>query len=132
MGGRCKNCFKSLGPAVVVSGPGFDALMRRVIAGRSGWRTLGALALSSHSWQACDAMGFEIIGPMRSVVTIAIGGSIRDLPRLRRMCGRGRWRKRKGIVTVRLADGFIAEAELHRYDATGVGKREMRIKRLVG
>ena len=69
---------------------------------------------------------------MRSLVTIAIGGSIRDLPRLRRMYGRGRWRKRKGIATVRLADGFIAEAELHRYDATGVGKREMRIKRLVG
>jgi len=69
---------------------------------------------------------------MRSLVTIAIGGSIRDLPRLRRMYGRGLWRKRKGIATVRLADGFIAEAELHRYDATGVGKREMRIKRLVG
>ena len=60
-------------------------------------------------------MVFEVIGPMRSVVTIAIGGSIRDLPRLRRMYGRGRWRKRKGIATVRLTDGFIAEAELHWY-----------------
>ena len=48
------------------------------------------------------------------------------------MYGQGRWRKRKGVATVRLDDGFVAEAELHRYEATGVGKKELRIKRLLG
>lgn len=76
-------------------------------------------------------MGFEIISPIRSVVTFAVGASIRDLPRLRRMYGRGRWRKRKGIATVRLPDQVVTEAELHWYEATGIGRREVRIKRLL-
>jgi hypothetical protein len=50
---------------------------------------------------------FEVVGRLRDVETIAIGRSIRDLPRLRRMYGRGRWRKRKAFATVRLADGFV-------------------------
>ncbi len=76
-------------------------------------------------------MGFEIIGPIRNAQTFAAGPSIRDLPRLRRLYGRGRWRKRKGVATVRLDDGFVAEAELHWYEATGVGKKEVRIKQLL-
>ena len=60
-----------------------------------------------------------------------MGPSIRDLPRLRRLYGRGRWRKRKGLATVRLDDGVLAEAELHWYEATGIGKKEVRIKRLL-
>jgi len=76
-------------------------------------------------------MGFEIISPIRSIVTFAVGSSIRDLPRLRRMYGRGRWRKRKGMATVRLPDMFVAEAELHWYEAAGIGRREIRIKRLL-
>ncbi len=76
-------------------------------------------------------MYFEIVGPIQNVETFAIGSSIRDLPRLRRMYGRGRWRKRKGVATVRLPDGTVAEAELHWYEASGIGRREMRIKRLV-
>jgi hypothetical protein len=74
---------------------------------------------------------FEVVGRLRDVETIAIGRSIRDLPRLRRMYGRGRWRKRKAFTTVRLADGFVCEAELHWYEATGIGRRELKIKRLV-
>jgi len=77
-------------------------------------------------------MGFAIIGPIRNAHTFALGPSIRDVPRLRRMYGQGRWRKRKGVATVRLDDGFVAEAELHWYEATGVGKKELRIKRLLG
>jgi hypothetical protein len=77
-------------------------------------------------------MGFAIIGPIRNAHTLAVGRSIRDLPRLRRMYGQGRWRKRKGVATVRLDDGFVAEAELHWYEATGVGRKELRIKRLLG
>lgn len=76
-------------------------------------------------------MGFEIIGPIRNAQTFAAGPSIRDLPRLRRLYGRGRWRKRKGVATVKLDDGFVTEAELHWYEATGVGKKEVRIKRLL-
>ena len=77
-------------------------------------------------------MYFELIGPVGQVKTIAAAHSIRDRARLRRLYGRGRWRKRKGIATVRLADGFVCEAELHWYEATGIGRREMRVKRLLG
>lgn len=73
-------------------------------------------------------MDFEIIGPITQVETFAIGGSIRELERLRRRYGAGRWRKRKGVATVRLADGTVCRAELHWYEATGVGRREYKIK----
>ena len=73
-------------------------------------------------------MDFEIIGPITQVETFAVGGSIRELERLRRRYGAGRWRKRKGVATVRLADGTVCRAELHWYEATGVGRREYNIK----
>lgn len=73
-------------------------------------------------------MDFEIIGPMRNVETIAIGREIRQLPRLRRRHGTGRWRKRKGVARVRLHDGTVHMAELHWYEAHGIGRREMKIK----
>ena len=76
-------------------------------------------------------MYFELIGPILQVERIAVAHSIRDGPRLRRLYGRGRWRKRKGIATVRLADGFVCEAEVHWYEATGIGRRELRVKRLL-
>jgi len=76
-------------------------------------------------------MEIEILGPLRKVQTIAITGSIRDLARLRRHYGRGRWRKRKGIATVRLANGRIRDAEIHWFEAAGIGKRELRVKRLL-
>jgi hypothetical protein len=77
-------------------------------------------------------MDFEVIGRLRDVETIAVGTAIREVARLRRVYGEGRWRKRKGIASVRLADGFVCEAELHWYEATGIGKHEMKIKRLIG
>jgi len=74
---------------------------------------------------------FEIIGPLVSVETIAEGSGIRELRRLRKLYGPGRWRKRKGYTRIRLADGETALAELHWYEATGIGKREFKIKRIL-
>jgi hypothetical protein len=72
---------------------------------------------------------FEILEPLRNVQTIAVGRSIRELRRLQRLYGRGRWRKRKGISRVRLEDGAIRVAELHWYEAHGIGSYEHKIKR---
>jgi len=74
---------------------------------------------------------FEVVGALRDAQTIASGRSIRDLARLRRTYGRGRWRKRKAFAIVRLADGFVCEAEVHWYEAAGIGRRELKIKRLM-
>jgi len=74
-------------------------------------------------------MNFEIIGDITEVETIAVGSSIRDVARLRRTYGKGRWRKLKGVATVRLRSGRVRLAELHWYEAHGIGRREMRRKR---
>ncbi|MBM3946699.1 MAG: hypothetical protein FJ315_04780 [SAR202 cluster bacterium] len=74
-------------------------------------------------------MDFEILGEIAAVQTFAIGRSIRELACLRRLYGRGRWRKRKGEATVRLGNGAIRLAEAHRYEATGIGRKEFKIKR---
>lgn len=74
-------------------------------------------------------MDFELIGPLRDVETFARGSGIRELRRLRRIYGEGRWRKRKGIAEIRLPNGTIRVAELHWYEATGIGRRELKIKR---
>jgi len=68
-------------------------------------------------------MNFEIIGGITEIEVIAIGRGIRDLPRLRRKFGRGRWRKLKGIAKVQLRSGRIRLAELHWYEAHGIGKK---------
>ena len=73
-------------------------------------------------------MDFEIIGRIRDVETIAAGRTIRQLGRLRRRHGKGEWRKRKGIATVRLRDGTVHEAEVHWYEAHGIGRREFKLK----
>jgi hypothetical protein len=77
-------------------------------------------------------MEFEIISIIKDVETFAISGSIRELARLRRMYGSGRWRKRKGTAQVRLSDGSICFAEIHWYEAHGIGRKELKIKRLLG
>jgi len=76
-------------------------------------------------------MDFEILGDLTGVDTIARGSGIREVKRLRKQYGRGRWRKRKGFAEVRLATGEIVKAELHWYEATGIGKRESKIKRFL-
>jgi hypothetical protein len=77
-------------------------------------------------------MGFELVGDITDVETIAVGKSIRELARLRRAYGAGRWRKLKGIGTVRFSDGTLSKAELHWYEAHGIGTKELKIKRLLG
>jgi hypothetical protein len=72
---------------------------------------------------------FEILDRLRDVETIAAGRAIRELRRLQRVYGTGRWRKRKGTSRVRLADGTIRLAELHWYEAHGIGTYEHKIKR---
>ena len=74
-------------------------------------------------------MDFEIIGPIRSPETFAQSSGIREIARLRKAYGQGRWRKRKGIATVRLSDGTVIDVELHWYEVSGIGKREFKIKR---
>ncbi|HYX71747.1 MAG TPA: hypothetical protein VE732_03175 [Nitrososphaera sp.] len=74
-------------------------------------------------------MNFEVIGKITNIEIIAVGSSIRILPVLRRRFGKGRWRKLKGIAQVRLYDGTIRLAEVHWFEAHGIGKRFMRIKR---
>ena len=76
-------------------------------------------------------MYFEIVGPLAAVETIVMGGSIREISRLRRRYGRGRWRKMKGIATVRLADESLRRAEIHWYEAHGIGNVRHKIKRFI-
>ena len=76
-------------------------------------------------------MYFEIVGPITEVETIAAGRSIRQLSRLRRQHGHGRWRKLKGIATVRLASGELQRAEVHWYEAHGIGRVRHKIKRFL-
>ena len=73
-------------------------------------------------------MDFEIVGEMTQVETIARGSGVRDRARLRRQYGQGRWRKLKGVANVRLIDGSVRLAEIHWYEAHGLGKREFKLK----
>lgn len=72
---------------------------------------------------------FELIGGIERVEVIASGRGVRDRRRLNREHGTGKWRKMKGIATVRLADGTICRAELHWYEAHGIGKKEIKFKK---
>jgi hypothetical protein len=74
-------------------------------------------------------MHFEIIGDITDIEPIAAGSAIREVTRLRKQYGRGRWRKLKGMALIRLANGRIRRAELHWYEAHGIGKREIKRKR---
>ena len=76
-------------------------------------------------------MYFEIQGEISVIETFATGSRIREIARLRRIYGPGRWRKRKGIARVRLADGTIHSAEVHWYEAAGIGRKEYKIKQLL-
>lgn len=76
-------------------------------------------------------MYFDLIGEITHVETFAVGSSIREIARLRKIYGRGRWRKRKGLAQVRLSDGTVRRAEVHWYEATGIGRRELKIKRFI-
>lgn len=74
-------------------------------------------------------MHFEILGPITNVATIAAGRKIRELDRIQKLYGKARWRKMKGEALIRLASGRVRRAELHWYEAHGIGKRLMKRKR---
>lgn len=76
-------------------------------------------------------MYFEIVGAVTEVETIASGRGIKTLARLRKRYGGRRWRKLKGVATVRLASGRIRRAEVHWYEAHGVGRKGWKIKRFL-
>lgn len=76
-------------------------------------------------------MYFEIIGEIENIEEIAVGGRIRDIMRIQKQYGPGRWRKLKGFAVVRLQNGNIRKAELHWYQAHGIGKKNLKIKRLL-
>ena len=73
-------------------------------------------------------MDFEIVGEITRIELIASGSGVRDRARLRRQYGQGRWRKLKGVARVRLVDGAIRLAEIHWYEAHGIGRREFKLK----
>jgi hypothetical protein len=71
---------------------------------------------------------FEIISDITEIQTIATGKSIRDIARLRKQYGEGRWRKMKGIALIRLSNGRVHKAEIHWYEAHGIGRKEFKRK----
>ena len=76
-------------------------------------------------------MTMEILGEISEIETFAAGSAIREVARLRRIYGRGRWRKRKGVARIRLSDGSVHVAEIHWYEAAGIGRKEFKIKHLL-
>lgn len=74
-------------------------------------------------------MDFDIIEDIKEIETIAKGSGIREIDRLRKTYGPGNWRKMKGTVRIRLSSGRIRLAELHWYEAHGIGKKEMKRKK---
>jgi len=74
---------------------------------------------------------FKIAGNIENEKTFASGAGIREVSRLRKAYGRGRWRKRKGVATVEFEDGTTILVELHWYEATGIGRKEYKIKRIL-
>lgn len=76
-------------------------------------------------------MVFEIEGKISDIETFAMGRAIRELTRLNKVYGKGKWRKRKGNANVRFKNGEVHFVELHWYEATGIGKKEYKIKKLL-
>lgn len=73
----------------------------------------------------------ELVSEIVDIEVIAVGRGIRELDRLKKLYGDGRWRKLKGRATVRLADGFLCNAEVHWYEAHGIGRKDIKIKRIL-
>lgn len=74
-------------------------------------------------------MDFELVGDITDIETIATGRGVRNSPRLRRLFGKGHWRKMKGVARIRLRNGRVRLAEVHWYEAHGIGKKELKRKR---
>ena len=70
----------------------------------------------------------DLVSPIHPTGTIAVGSQIRELRRLTRAYGPGRWRKCKGLALARFEDGSICCVELHWYEAHGIGRKEIKLK----
>jgi hypothetical protein len=86
-------------------------------------------SICHHTVTQCRPMNFQIVGNVSQIETIAAGTAVRESQRLRKLYGGTRWRKLKGVALVRLRSGRIRKAELHWYEAHGVGKKEIKRKR---
>ncbi len=73
-------------------------------------------------------MDFDVVGQIKNIEPISVGRGVHDRARLSKLHGKGRWRKLKGFATVRLPDGTIHQAEVHWYEAHGIGRRELKLK----
>ena len=76
-------------------------------------------------------MRFEIIGEIEGIETIAAGSGVRIRAALRKLYGPGRWRKLKGFARIRLKNGHVRRAELHWYEAHGIGRRDLKVKQFL-
>jgi hypothetical protein len=76
-------------------------------------------------------MEFELLGEIMNVETFASGRGIRNFALLKKKYGLGKWRKRKGVALIRLKDGSECLAELHWFEASGIGRKEMKVKWLL-
>ncbi len=74
-------------------------------------------------------LDFEIISKIGDIEIIAVGRAVRDVSRLNKVHGAGRWRMLKGSASVRLPSGRVRFAEVHWYEAHGIEKRDFKIKR---
>jgi hypothetical protein len=77
-------------------------------------------------------MDFDVISKINNIETITVNNSIHEIDRLRKNYGDGHWRKRKGFAIIRFSNGEIRNAEIHWYEAHGIGKKEIKIKRTLG
>jgi len=74
---------------------------------------------------------FRIVSEISNIETIAVGNSIREINRLIKIYGDGRWRKMKGLANIMFDNGTIYLAEIHWYEAHGIGKKEFKIKSII-
>ncbi len=76
-------------------------------------------------------MSFKILGQIANREVIAIGRAIRERKRLWKIYGKARWKKLKGTARIEFSDGTICQAEVHWYEAHGIGAKEYKIKRII-
>ena len=74
---------------------------------------------------------FEVLGEIRDIETIPTGRGVRITNHLEHTFGKGHWRKMKGTATVELADGTICEAEIHWFEAHGIGRKDFKVKKVI-
>ena len=74
-------------------------------------------------------MNFDILDQITEIEIIAKGPGIREISRLRKLYGHGNWKKMKGLARIQLSSGRIRFAELHWYEAHGIGKKEIKRKK---